>query len=331
MVQAGRIRGGSAGGRVLEWSCLNTAYHRDREMPTRLGLPSIGVWCSTQTFGTAPFSEVRGFLSGIEDLGYEMLWIPESFGREVMAHAALLLTHSDRLVIGTGIANIWARDAIAMENGAKTMAEAFPGRFVLGIGISHVPNVAARGHTYRTPMEITRTYLEDMNSARWDGPAPEQPAIRLLAALGPKMIALSGELTDGAHPFLVTPEHTRLARQVLGLEPLLAPEQSVLISNDPYRARRAGREHLAHYLDRSSYRRSFLRQGFTEEDVSNGGSDRLVDAIVAHGDADAVASRVREHLDAGADHVAVQVVATNLAATLKNLEELAPRLLGTRT
>jgi probable F420-dependent oxidoreductase len=290
-------------------------------------LPRIGVWCSTQTFGTMPFSGVAWFVGRIEALGYGMLWIPESFGREVMSHAALLLSCSDRLVIGTGIANIWARDPVAMENGAKTIADAYPGRFVLGIGISHLPNVAGRGQQYRRPLETTRRYLEAMDEARWDGPLAAPRPMRLIGALGPAMLALSAELADGAHPYLVTPDHTRRAREILGPDALLAPEQSVILEADPTIARTSGRHHLEHYLDRVNYRSSFLRQGFEESDLEHGGSDRLVDSIIAHGTAEDASDRVRQHFQAGADHVAVQVVAGDLAETARALAELAPVLL----
>jgi len=290
-------------------------------------LPRIGVWCSTQTFGTMPFSGVARFVGRIEALGYGMLWIPESFGREVMSHASLLLSVSDKILIGAGIANIWARDPVAMENGAKTIADAFPDRFVLGVGISHMPNVAGRGQQYRRPLETARRYLEAMNAARWDGPIVESPPMRLVGALGPAMLALSAELADGAHPYLVTPDHTRHAREILGPDPVLAPEQSVILESDPAIARAVASHHLRHYLDRVNYRNSFLRQGFEESDLECGGSDRLVDAIVAHGTPSAAADRVREHLQAGADHVAVQVVADDLAETARALTELAPVLL----
>jgi probable F420-dependent oxidoreductase len=297
-----------------------------RVTPSRF-LPRIGVWCSTQTFAKTPFHGVARFVEDIEALGYRMLWIPESFGREVMSHAALLLSCSSKLIVGTGIANIWARDPVAMQNGARTIADAYPDRFVLGIGISHSPNVAGRGQQYGKPLQTTRRYIEAMDAARWDGPAVAPPPMRLVGALGPAMLALSAELADGAHPYLVTPEHTRQARGTLGPDAVLAPEQSVILEPAPAVARAAGRHHLAHYLDRTNYRNSFLRQGFEESDLEDGGSDRLIDSIIAHGTAEEAASRVRQHLDAGADHVAVQVVAGDLSKTALALAELAPALL----
>lgn len=293
---------------------------------TNASMPRIGVWVSTQAFARASFEDITAFLGGLEASGYRMLWIPESFGREVMALSALLLSHSDRLMIGTGIANIWARDPVAMENGAKTLAEAYPGRFVLGIGISHRPNVAGRGQHYDRPLERTRQYLEAMDSARYDAAEPPARALRVLAALGPRMLELAADLADGAHPYLVTPAHTAEARAILGTAALLAPEQSVVLESDPATARARGRTHLAHYLDRSNYRRSFLRQGFSLEDVDGEASDRLVDAIVAHGDEHVIRERIGAHLEAGADHVAVQAVEPNLDRTLATFQAMAPVL-----
>lgn len=291
-----------------------------------LTLPTVGVWCSSKILGTTTFGDIRDFMTELESLGFGMFWVPESFGREVMAHVALLLDHSEQLVIGTGIANLWARDAVAMANGIRTINEAHPGRSVFGLGVSHTPNVARRGQSYARPMETMRRYLEAMGDAPWDGVPQYDPAPVLLAALGPRMLALAADLAHGAHPFLVTPDHTAGAREILGPERLLAPEQSVLIASDPVAARDAAREHLAHYLDRDNYQRSFMRQGFSEADLHNGGSDRLVDAIVSWGEPEHVAQRVWEHLDAGADHVALQVVAPNLPATLDALRSLAPVL-----
>lgn len=298
-------------------------------MPTATTLPRIGVWCSSKVLGTTTFDGVRRFMSEIDELGYGMFWVPESFGREIMSHVALLLDHSERLVIGTGIANLWARDPVAMANGIRTINEVHPGRCVFGIGVSHTPNVTRRGQAYQRPMETMRRYLEAMHDAPWDGVHQDGPAPVLLAALGPRMLELAGELADGAHPFLVTPDHTAGARQTLGSHRLLAPEQSVLLETDPEVARDAAREHLAHYIGRDNYTRSFLRQGFAEEDLQDGGSDRLVDAIVSWGEPTTIAQRVREHLDAGADHVTLQVVAATLPETLEGLRRLAPLLLTT--
>jgi probable F420-dependent oxidoreductase len=289
-------------------------------------VPPVGVWCSTKTLAQ-PFPEVVEFLGLLEDLGIRMFWVPESFGREVMSLVALLLDNSRDLIIGTGIANLWARDPVAMANGIRTLEEVHPGRVVFGIGVSHAPNIARRGQVYSSPMQTMRDYLSAMASAGWDGPSLASRAPVLLAALGPRMLELAAETADGAHPYLVTPEHTARAREILGPDAILAPEQGVLLETDASRAREAGRRHLVHYLDRDNYQRSFLRQGFAESDLADGGSDRLVDAIVAWGDPEQVAGRVRQHLDAGADHVTVQLVADGLTGTAEGIQRLAPLLL----
>lgn len=296
----------------------------------RRRIPAVGVWCSSKVLGSTTFSGVRDFVAGLEALGIGLLWVPESFGREVMAHVALLLDHSERLIIGTGIANVWARDAVAMANGIRTLSEAHPGRVLFGLGISHRPNVARRGQAYARPLATMRGYLEAMRDASWDGLPQPAAAPVVLAALGPRMLRLAAEMTDGAHPFLVTPEHTARAREVLGRDLLLAPELSVLLETDPEVARQQARTHLAHYLDRDNYQRSFLRQGFATTDLASGGSDRLVDGIVAWGHPERIAGRVRQHLDAGADHVALQVVAPTLPATLDVLRALVPALKARR-
>lgn len=281
------------------------------EDPTPPSLPAVGAWVGQLWDLDAPAA--RAAARRLEDAGYGVLWISEAFGREVLSFAAVLLAATERIKVATGIANLWARDAVATANGGRTLAEAFPGRFLLGVGISHAPLVDRRGHDYRGPLEATRRYLTAMREATYRGPAPAVDAPVVVGALGDRMLALSAELADGAHPYLVTPGHTRRARQVLGAGKLLAPEQPVVLSTDPVAARAAARAHLATYLRLDNYRRSLLRQGFTDDDLADGGSDRLVDALVAWGDADAIAARVQAHLDAGADHVCLQVIMPGMA------------------
>jgi probable F420-dependent oxidoreductase len=229
-----------------------------------------------------------------------------------MAHAALLLGASERLMVGTGIANIYARDAHAMAQGGRTLEEAFPGRFALGIGVSHAPSVAARGGTYGNPIEQMRAYLDAMDAAPWAGPPAERPPL-LLAALGPRMLDLAAEQADGAHPYFVPVEHTRFARERLGAGPVLVTEVTAVIDDDPARARETARAFAARYLALANYANNLRRLGFGDADLADGGSDRLVDAVIARGDAGTVATRVREHLDAGADHVVVQLRAPSPA------------------
>jgi probable F420-dependent oxidoreductase len=231
--------------------------------------------------------------------------------------------------LATGIANLWARDAMSMAAGQKTIAEAFPGRFLLGIGVSHAPAVEGmRGHRYDKPLATMAAYLDAMDKAVFFAAAPPEPPPRVLAALGPKMLALAATRANGAHPYFVPPEHTAFARQHLGDGPILAPEQAVVLDTDPERARQTARGHMATYLGLPNYTNNLLRMGFTDEDIADGGSDKLVDAIVAWGDVDVIAARVQAHRDAGADHVCVQVIVPDLrAAPVEHWRELAPALI----
>jgi probable F420-dependent oxidoreductase len=210
------------------------------------------------------------------------------------------------------------------------LSEAFPGRFVLGLGVSHQPMVEGlRGQTYERPLAAMREYLERMDAAMYVAAEPAEPPRRVLAALGPKMLTLAAERTDGAHPYNVPPEHTAGAREILGPEKLLAPEQAVLLETDPTEARRIGRSHVAIYRDLPNYMNNLRRFGITDDDIADGGSDRLVDMLVAWGDVDAIRARVQAHLDAGADHVAVQVLTPERGTVpLDEWRELAPALLS---
>ena len=265
----------------------------------------------------------------LEELGYGAIWVPDAVGRDPLVHAALLLSGTGRIAVGTGIAQIYGRDPMTMTGGWKTISEAFPGRFVLGLGVSHQPMVEGlRGQTYGPPLTAMREYLERMDSAMYVAAEPTQPPRRVLAALGPKMLALAAERADGAHPYNVPPEHTTRAREILGPEKLLAPEQAVLLETDPVEARRIARGHMAIYLDLPNYMNNLRRFGITDEDIADGGSDHLVDSLVAWGDVDAVRARVQAHLDAGADHVAVQVLTPDRGTLpLDEWRKLAPVLL----
>ena len=289
-----------------------TAPHEARRAQLTANLGRVGVWSFGLQANTAV--DAQAAVTAYEAMGARATWIPESIGsKEVFAHSAILLAASPRMVIATGIANIYARDPMAMANGARALAEAWPGRFVLGIGVSHAPSVAARGSTYGKPVATMRAYLDAMDAAAYAGPAPAQPAPILLAALGPRMLELAAERTDGAHPYFVPVSHTATARRHLGEDAFLAVEQAAVIDTDPDRARATARAFCARYLQLPNYANTLLREGFTPDDVANGGSDRLIDAIVAQGSVDAVVARVREHLDAGADHVCVQLRTPNAA------------------
>jgi len=292
-----------------------------RALARRIG--RVGVW-SFQVERLAA-RDARAFVASVEELGFRALWIPESVvSKEVFSHSALLLGASERLVLATGIANIWARDPVAMRNGERTLAEAYPGRFVLGLGVSHEPAVRRRGGAYERPLQRMREYLDAMDRARYAGPEPAEPAPRVLAALGPKMLALAAERTAGAHPYFVPVEHTPFARRALGAGPLLAVEQAAVLVRDATEARRIARQHTFGYLRLPNYANNLRRLGWSDADLSDGGSDTLVDAIVAWGDAAAVERRVRAHLDGGADHVCVQVLGADPGTPpLAQLRELA--------
>ena len=291
-----------------------------------MNLGRIGIW--TNTLDQQPAAKAQAAAKELEGMGFAAIWFPESLRREAFSNAALLLAATSRTVMATGIANIYARDAVTMAAGQKTLAEAYPGRFLLGIGVSHQTGVEeVRGHVYGKPVATMRAYLEAMSGAPYQAVEPPERPQTLLAALGPNMLKLAAEMTDGAHPYFVPVEHTRRARGRLGSK-LLAPEQAVVLETDADRARAIARGHTQNYLRLSNYVNNLRRLGYTEEDVAGAGSDRLVDDIVAWGDLDAVASRVHAHLEAGADHVCVQVIAQDQRALpMKEWQALAGRLL----
>lgn len=288
-------------------------------------LGQVGVW--TWPLVTAPAGHVRRAVREIEQMGWPCVWYPESRGREALSLAALILAETTSLQVATGIANIWARDANAAAGGALGLAEAWPGRFTLGLGVSHAPSVRARGSGYRRPLSRMEEYLDELESAKFVGPPPDDAVPVLLAALGPKMLALAATRTGGAHPYFVPVEHTAFAREVMGPAPYLAPEQAAVIETDPDRARTAARAHMERYLLLDNYRRNLLRLGWSESDVSDGGSDSLVDAIVAWGPVEAIVERVTAHHEAGADHVGIQLLGGGDEVPLAGLEQLAGVLL----
>jgi probable F420-dependent oxidoreductase len=288
----------------------------------------VGIW--TFALDLQPVARARELAAELEKLGYGAIWVPDAVGRDPVVHAALLLDGTSRIVVATGIAQIYGRDAMSMAAGWKTVSQAFPNRFVLGLGVSHKPMVEGlRGHTYGPPLTAMRDYLDKMDGAMFVAAEPAQPPRRVLAALGPKMLALAAERADGAHPYNVPPEHTAQAREILGPGKFLAPEQAVALVTDRDEARRIARDHMSIYLGLPNYVNNLRRFGFTDDDFADNGSDRLADALVAWGDAGAIRERVQAHLDAGADHVAVQVLKhrrTDVPVT--EWRELAPVLLG---
>jgi probable F420-dependent oxidoreductase len=271
---------------------------------------------------------MRKAVSGIEDLGFRTLWFPESFAREAFAQGAMILAASERLIAASGIANLLARDATAMINGARTLEEAYPDRLLLGVGVSHGPSAERRGTAYTKPLSMMVDYLDGMENALYVGPPPAHEPTVVLAALGPKMLKLAAERTAGAHPYFVPVEHTSIAREIMGSEALLAPEQAVVLTTNADEARAIAREHTVRYLALPNYRNNLLRLGWTETDTADAGSDALVDAVVAWGSIEAIRDRVAAHLNAGADHVGVQVLnGPPREFPINELRELAPALL----
>jgi probable F420-dependent oxidoreductase len=289
------------------------------ELKRRMG--RVGVWNATLSGESAAFE--REAAAEIESLGFGTLWVGESpQGKAALVHAGILLAATERMMIGTGIANIWARDATDAANGANALAEAYDGRFLLGLGVSHAPLVSARGHDYGKPVSAMRAYLDAMDAAQYGGPLP-QPAPRVLAALRPKMLELAARRAQGAHPYFVTVEHTARARAVLGPDPVLAPEQTVVLDTDPERARSTARRFTSRYLALPNYANNLRDLGWDDADLADGGSDALVDALVAWGDPETIIERVRAHHDAGADHVCIQPLAETPRDMLEHLRILA--------
>lgn len=288
----------------------------------------VGIW--TTALDALPVGAALEAAAEIEELGYGALWYGEAYGREALTTAALLLGATSRMTVATGIASIYGRDPMAAGAASRTLAAAYPGRFLLGLGVSHRPLVErVRGHTYDQPLAAMRGYLAAMDEAPYLVAGPPDRAPRVLAALGPRMLELARDAADGAHPYLVTPEHTAVARATLGPGKLLAVEQAAVLSVDPEVVARRAHAHLEVYTGLESYRASWGRQGFDDTDLARGGSDRLKAALVVAGDEAAVRARVEEHLAAGADHVCVQVLADDpFTVPREDWRRLAPALVG---
>ena len=279
--------------------------------PVEIG--RVGIW--TGVLDAVPSAEAARIAVRLEGYGFPTLWIPETVGRDPFVTAALLLSATSTLTLATGIANIYARDAVTMANTQRSLEEAFPGRFLLGLGVSHHHLVdRVRHHDYSRPYSAMVKYLDDMDAAifRAVGPAERPPTV--LAALGPRMLELAGSRAAGAHPYFVPVSHTAQARSILGPSAVLAPEQMVVLDTDRSRALAVARAGMAVYLRAPNYVNNLRRLGFGDDDFADGGSERLVDAIVACGDTGAARDRVQAHFDAGATHVCVQVLEDPLTA-----------------
>jgi probable F420-dependent oxidoreductase len=262
-----------------------------------------GVW----TFG-APEPEQA---AEIEKLGYGALWIGGSPAGD-LKYVDPILDATDSLKVATGIINVWTADAGEVAEAYHRVEDAYPGRFLLGIGIGHPEHT----DEYRKPYDVLVEYLDALDAAK------VTTSRRVVAALGPKVLKLSAQRSAGAHPYLTTPQHTGEARNLLGPKVFIAPEHKVVLARDAEASREIGRKTVDFYLNLSNYLNNWKRLGFTDDDIAKPGSDRLIDAVVAHGTPDDIVARLNEHLDAGADHVAIQVLG-GADALLPTLTELA--------
>ena len=265
----------------------------------------IGIFAGA--LSAQPAAVQRQVAVEMEELAYGTLWYGESLAREAFAQAAIFLSGTSRLVIASGIANIWARDPMAMAAGGRAIAEAWPDRFILGVGVSHAPMVTARGHDYARPVSAMREYLDQMGQAQWRGPEAPLPPV-VLAALGPRMVALAAERAAGAYPYFTTAKHIRLVREQMGPEPFLAADLPVVLAAERAEARSIGDAHMNVYLRTDNYRNNLLRLGWAPEDLEPPGSDELFDAVVAWGEIARIHERVDSLLSGGADQVVLNLV-----------------------
>ena len=285
----------------------------------------VGLW--TMTHERQPPHLAQAMAKEIETLGFSALWLPEAWGREAFTSSGLMLEATSSLVVATGIANIWARDAVSCVNATKTLNAAHTDRFLLGLGVSHRPLVERlRGHDYVTPLAAMRDYLGAMDAAPMHAFESDQRYARVIAALGPKMLELGATRADGVHTYLVTPEHTASARAIVG-DAFIAVERALVLGCEREEYLRRAHTYLEFYTGLENYRNNWRRLGFDDEDFVRGGSERLCDAMVAHVELDGVANVVNEHYDAGADHVCLQVLGADPAtAPLEEWRLLAPHV-----
>ena len=269
-------------------------------------LGRIGLW--TFALDVQPMAKAQEAAAEIDEMGFGTVWLPEAVGREIFSSSALILSATKNINVASGIASIAARTAHTMQSGWKTLSEAFPGRFVLALGVSH-SHMVTKLHklSYDKPYSNMVEYLDVMDKSPYAGAAPQSPMYRMIGALGPKMLQLSAERTAGAHPYFTTPQHTAEARALMGAKPLIAPEIAVIFETDKDKARATARKFMSTYTRLPNYANNLMRLGFTQDDVTNQ-SDRLVDEIVTWGTRDKIAARIKEHHDAGANHVCVQVL-----------------------
>ncbi|MGD0409051.1 MAG: LLM class F420-dependent oxidoreductase [Candidatus Limnocylindrales bacterium] len=267
-----------------------------------LALGHIGIWSGQLRRGDRARSQAA--VIELESLGYGTVWMPGGSGPEFFAIAEGLLATTRRIALACGILSVWTEPAAEVSSARASLTARFPGRFLLGLGVSHPQVVERTGRRFEHPVAVMAQYLDQLALTPMAGRSDEF----VLAALGPRMLALARDCSWGAHPYLVTPDHTRLARFVLGPGRLLAPEQAVVLETNPARARAIARRHVESYLRMPNYANNLMRLGFSELDLAGGGSDRLVDALVAWGDLADIQLRIEQHFAAGADHVCLQVL-----------------------
>ena len=290
---------------------------------------TVGIWTGQLEF--QPAAKAREVAAELDELGFGALWVPEAVGREAVSHASVLLDATDRMVVATGVANIYNRTPAAAAYAQRLLADDSGGRFLLGLGVSHGPMVEGMlNQSWTKPYTRMVEYLDAMDRAFTVSPAPAEDPPRVLAALGPRMLALAASRGWGALTYFVPVEHAAVAREHLGAGPMLMVEQAAVLSTDAAIAREAARKHMQMYLTLPNYVNNLRRLGWGDDDFAGGGSDALVDALVAWGDTAAIGARVDAQRDAGADHVCVQVLDTDTTALpLDQWRELAPALLGT--
>ena len=285
-------------------------------------LGSIGVWSGLLRRGER--SAAVAACTELEQLGYEALWMPGGDRSDLKDRILGMLGATKKAVVATGIVSVWTHPAGVIAAETHEIKQQYPGRYLLGLGISHENAVTAAGITYAKPLSKLASYLDELDRA----PIPVPVDERILASLGPRSLRLARDRSLGTHPYFMPVEHTRISREAVGPGKIVATELMVVVESDPVRARSIARQSAQRYLNAPNYVNNLLRLGFTAEDVANGGSDKLVDAIVAHGDAATIMGRVREHHAAGADHVCIQVLteSQDLEAAMNGWRQLAPQL-----
>lgn len=273
-----------------------------------LALGRIGIWSGQLRRGDRARS--RDAVIELESLGYGTVWMPGGSWPEFFAIAEEQLAATHSISVACGVFSVWTNPAVEVSSARAALARRFPGRFLLGLGVSNPSTVELSGQRFEHPVAVMTRYLDELGATL--APPPRDELV--LAALGPRMLELASDRSWGAHPYLVTPDHTRLARLLLGPGRLLAPEQAVVLETDPARARAIARRHMEFYLRVPNYVTNLMRLGFSESDLANGGSERLVDAIVAWGDLADIQLRIEAHFAAGADHVCLQVLGEDAEA-----------------